>query len=200
MWADEYVAIDTETSGVGTSARILEVAVVTFSKGEPVREWSRLLCPPDVDWTSPKVQEALAVNKLTYDELHGKPTFEEVLPDLLVELSCPVWAAHNMDFDLRMLTQELQRLSRPALSPQLLVCTLGLASRLNTSGGKNKLQDVAARFGVTQNGAHRAAADARVAGLILSAMFKQGHLPSDDGRMSEMCRQADSAWKAKKRW
>jgi DNA polymerase-3 subunit epsilon len=199
-WADEYVAIDTETTGVGASARIVEVAAVTFSKGEPVREWSRLLCPPDVDWESPKVKEALAVNKITREQLSGQPTFAEVLPDLLLELSCDVWVAHNMDFDRRMLVQEHTRLERLLVLPPLSVCTLNLAVRLNTGGGRNKLHDVAARYGVKQEDAHRAAVDARVCGLILAAMFKEGRLPVDHGPMADLCRPPDAAWKGRPRW
>lgn len=196
MWTDSWAAFDTETSGVGTAARILEVGVVTFEGGQPVREWSQLICPPDVDWNDPKVQEALAVNKLTADLLHGRPTFEQILPDLLVELSHDVLVAHNADFDMRMIAQELQRLSRPALSPRLLICTLNLASHQRGQVKGNKLGDVAARYNVPQNGAHRAVVDAATCGLVLTAMLRAGHVPGEDAAMSELTKTAS----ARRRW
>lgn len=190
-WADGWVAFDTETTGLGPSARILEIGVVTFQEGVPVREWSALLCPPDVDWGSEQVQGALAVNKLTREMLVGKPTFEQVLPDLLVELShADVWVAHNAQFDMSMLTNELRRLGRPAIESPLLVCTRNLASHVGGGAGGNKLSQVAARFGVTQEDAHRAVVDARVCGLVLEAMRQRRLLPEGDVALGSLSRYA----------
>lgn len=181
---------------MGSTARVLEVGVVTFEGGRPVREWSALICPPDLDFTDSKVQEALAVNKLTRELLQGRLTFEQILPDLLVELSHDVLVAHNMDFDLRMLSQELKRLSRPALVPRLPICTLDLASHLSGKPKGNKLGDVATRYNIPQNGAHRAVADATVCGLVLAAMLRAGHVPGEDVAMSELTKTASS----RRRW
>jgi DNA polymerase III epsilon subunit-like protein len=199
-WKNSYISLDTETSGVGTSARILEVAVVVFENGAPVHTYSQLFCP-DIDYTEPKVAEALSVNKLRYDDLHGKPTFEQALPDLLVELAHPVWVAHNMDFDFRMLRQEFERLGRPLEPPPLRVCTMSLSSYLNPSVKGHKLGDVAGRCGVQQDGAHRAAVDATVCGHILTVFDKNAHFPEDLATMAEICKKADVQWKARfRRW
>jgi DNA polymerase-3 subunit epsilon len=190
MWSEGFVAFDTETTGVDSSARILEVACVTFERGVIVNEWSQMLCPENVDWDNPNVKKALSVNNIDVNELRDKPKFGDIVSDLLVELAHPVWVAHNMDFDLRMMNMELQRLSRPVLSPQLLICTLKLASRLNNGAPGNQLRDVACRFNVLQEGAHRAAADAITCGRVLARMHEQGHLPSDDEEMRAFCQRA----------
>jgi DNA polymerase-3 subunit epsilon len=199
MWSDGYAAFDTETSGLGASARVLEIGVVTFEGGKPVHEWSRLLCPEGVDWDNDKVKEALAVNKLTREQLQGQPTFDEILPDLLLELSLPTLVAHNAEFDVRMLNQELQRLSKPALSPQLLVCTKDLASHFNWTNDPNRLENVAPRYGVVQEAAHRAIVDARTCGLVLAAMLQRHPLPMDGARMAELCRTVNAAWRNRRR-
>jgi DNA polymerase-3 subunit epsilon len=199
-WRDSFVALDTETTGFGPKARIIEVAAVVFENRVPVREWSSLLLPEDVDWGSEKVAQALSVNKLTREQLQGKPTFAQVLPDLLVELSHDVLVAHNAEFDLAMLNQELQRLNRPVLSPQLLVCTRDLAFRFNWTNDGNKLDQAASRYGIAFEDAHRAAVDARTCGAILGAILEKHPLPTEVGPMAELCRAANAAWKAKRRW
>ena len=200
MWTDGWVALDTETTGFGSKARIVELACVTYERGEVVREWTQLLYPEDVDWSDRNVMKALEVNGIKHAELVGKPTFRDVLGDLLVELSHPVWVAHNASFDISMMNQELQRLGHPALSPQLLICTKNLASGLNNTAVGNRLSDVACRYNVLQEGAHRAAADAITCSRVLARMVEQGLLPSDDDSMKALCMRNHSNWQHKHRW
>ena len=200
MWADGFVAFDTETTGLGATARIVEIACVTFEKGVPTHEWTQLLYPEDVDWDDVGVRKALEVNRIDPASLRGQPSFAQALGDILVELSHPIWVAHNADFDVRMLNQELQRLGRPALTPQFLVCTKNLASQLNNTTTGNRLADVACRYNVLQEGAHRAAADAITCGRVLARMHEQGHLPSEDEAMKVLCARTSAQWKGKHRW
>lgn len=204
MWTDGWAAFDSETTGLGSDARIVELAVVTFDRGSDgvlraVREWSQMLCPGDIDWESKDVKKALEVNRLTRAELVDKPLFSDVLADFLVELSHPVWVAHNADFDVRMVNQELQRLRRPDLSPQLLVCTKNLAAHMRLSA-RNRLSDVAGYFKVQQEDAHRATVDAAVCGKVLAAMLAAGKLPAEDLAMHQLCAQASASWRGNHRW
>ena len=193
-WNDSWVAFDTETTGLDGRARIVEVAAVVFEGGVPVHEWSQLLCPEDVDWDNADVRKALEINRIDRKDLQGRPTFSQVLPDLLMEFSHDVWVAHNASFDMRMIGQELQRLNRPALSPKMLICTLELARHFG--GATNKLNEVAARFRIAMEDAHRAAVDARTCGLILNAMLLEGRVPREDVAMAELTKKAA----ARRRW
>ena len=193
-WHRSFVAFDTETTGLGSSARVLEIGAVTFEDGEVVHEWSQLLWPEGVNWDDPNVQSALAVNQLTREVLVGKPSFEDILPDLMVELANPVLVAHNATFDLRMLGQELARVVLPAptslLDPDLLICTRNLSAHLSVPVS-NKLKDAAAYYRVSQESAHRATVDAKVCGQVLLEMWKTGSLPEDNEKMLALCRQLD---------
>lgn len=200
MWFDGWVAFDTETTGLGSTARIVEVACVTFEHGKVVREWSQMLYPEDVNWDDANVQKALEVNRLTRAELQDKPRFHEVLGDLLLELSHPVWVAHNAEFDIRMLNQELQRLGRAALAPQFVICTLNLATQIANGATGNKLGDVARRWGVPQDGEHRAAADAITCGRILHTMHARSQLPREDHAMLEYCELSSRNRRSGRRW
>lgn len=200
MWTDGWTAFDTETTGLGSSARVVEVACVTFERGVVVREWTQMLFPDDVNWDDEQVKKALEVNGLTREELVDKPRFKDIAGDLLVELSHPVLVAHNAEFDVRMLNQELQRLGHPALSTQLLICTKNLASHIANGAKGNRLHEVAARYGVKQSGAHRAAVDAITCGNILQVMHTRGQLPREDPAMREYCELTNRAWNGKHRW
>jgi DNA polymerase III epsilon subunit-like protein len=197
-YTSSFLAIDVETTGFGRNARVLEIAAVAFENGLPVREYSQLLCPEGVDWNDSRVQEALLVNHLTYADLEGKPTFAQILPDLMVALAHPVWVAHNFSFDFLQVQQEFARAGRSLEAPPLTICTRRLAAYLSHEIKGNKLHEVAARYGVAQEGAHRAAVDARVCGYILYSMQKQGVLPADDAGIRELSRSADHSWRLRR--
>ena len=195
----EYVAWDTETSGLGPDARILEIGIVTFNHGEVVHEWSQLFCPQNVDWAHPSVQKALEVNGIKREDLEGQPTFESKLSEMLLEFSTDVWVAHNAAFDARMLTQEFDRLHRPHAAPPMLVCTM-LAAAYTSNERRNKLQDVATRFHVKQEDAHRAVVDATVCGRVFWEMLRQKIVPDSEEGMHEFMLKAEKSWKSRTRW
>lgn len=198
-WHEEFVAWDTETTGLGSTARIIEIAAVVFENGKPTREWSTLLCPTGVDWGDPKVQEALAVNHIAPHELTGKPTFEEALPDILLEFEHDTWVAHNASFDLRMLSQEMARINRPFTPPKLSVCTKNMSSYLNTGLPGNKLAQVAPHYNIVPENAHRAVVDARTCGQVLCAMLQQAPFPDTIEEMQDMLKRADKSWTTRSR-
>lgn len=189
----EFIAFDTETTGFGPDARIIEVGVVRMREGEVIDRWSQLICPDDVDWDSPNVQKALEVNKIKREELNDKPTFQEVAIDLLDRLSYPYLVAHNTPFDLRMLTQELTRMDMTLPTWDLVLDTCSLDFRV--SGGRGfKLENCARRWGVSFKDAHRAEVDAEVCGKIFWAMHVKQELPFDKEQMRAFQANATVAW------
>lgn len=173
-----YLAFDTETTGTGTSARIVELAIVYFTNGEIVEEWSQLFWPDGVDWGDDEVKKAMEINKLTEDELRGKPVFRHVLALIDEKLRGEqVWVAHNTPFDLRMLKQEYDRAGRPMPEPYPALDTMMLDVYCNRYEKSRKLVEVATRWGVPLTTAHRASVDAVTCGRILHTMLKSGRLP-----------------------
>ncbi len=201
-WYDSFVAFDTETTGLSSSAQIVEIGFVVFEHGAVVHECSQLLRPAGVDWDDENVKKAMEVNKLSRSELEDKPTFAEYLPDLMYELAFPVKVAHNADFDLRMIRQELSRLPSAqgaVLDADFVICTKDLSCYLNGATAVNRLNDVAARYGVEQLDAHRATVDASTCGKVLLAMLERSILPREDKAMKDLCRIANSQWKSRRR-
>ncbi len=199
-WHDNFTVFDTETTGLDESARIIEIGVVHFYKGKIVREWTALIHPNGVYWEEEKVQKALAVNKITFDEICGKPLFEEVRLEFLQEMSEEVWVAHNIKFDVRMVTQELKRLGEKLeYQPDLQLDTMTLDVRLNPGKMPRTLEAVAERWGVVYDVSHRAVADARTCGQVLWNMVRAGRLPDDPRAMRQLQLEGAEAWAHRER-
>ena len=194
MWKDSWLALDTETTGFGKHARILELGLVYFEGGEPVQEWSRIFNPPDLDWEHEDVLGALEVNGLSKEFCAQGVTFPEVLEDLVVWLEERVWVGHNITFDIRMLKQEFERAQTPWNFNALELCTQNFSWYFDSIRGGNKLEDVCVRWGVPQPFAHRAVIDAKVSGQVLQKMIEKGRLPLEVGTVDTMRKEAAAAW------
>lgn len=181
---DHFVAFDTETTGLGPDARILEVAVAHYYRGVFLRGWSTFIEPDEsvgkVDWESHGVKKALEINHITRDQLKGYPSFNGIMVRLFDELGAHVWVAHNAPFDLRMLKQELVRLKeRPPTRPEVCLCTKALDQQLSPGVSGFSLATVTKRWGVTPEGAHRALVDARACGDVLLRMIPKFEAGND---------------------
>lgn len=200
-WSDAWVAVDTETTGFGGDARVIEIGVTRFEYGQPVFAWSTLLYPPQVNWEDPKVQKAMEVNGLSRDELVGQPLFSQVYDKLLEVMEGEVWVAHNVDFDLRMFVQECNRCGKTELmqKPQVAFCTKSLAYQVAPDLPNHKLETVASRWRVPQEQAHRALDDSRTCGMVLSEMYGDALLPDDDQAMLTLFRASQQSWNRRRR-
>ncbi len=195
-WYTDFVALDTETTGLGEDARIVEIAVVRFVNLSPIETWDTLLNPVGIDWHSPGVRRALEINHLEREELESAPSFAEVLPTIIAKLvSTSVWVAHNTEFDLRMLRQEEDRLNAAARlpTPDLLLDTLLLDFMLVQGFLKRRLDVVCPRWGVSLGDAHRARADALACGTVLCNMVTK--LPPDVSKLKMAHDAAVGEWR-----
>lgn len=172
----QFIAFDTETTGVGEDARIVDLGIVVFSNCIPVMQWSSLINPGDVDWESPAVSQAMQVNGMLREELQDAPSFREAWTTAATMFGWgELFVAHNAQFDLRMLEQEAKRTpdvdyfgELPARSNT--ICTM-LADFVFRPGFFKRRLDVAAdAWSVKQEMAHRALADAMTCGRLLCAM------------------------------
>lgn len=182
LWRDDFIAYDTETTGFDSGARIIELAIVRFSGGEIKEIFSSTFDPPDVDWGSPSVQDASAINGLTKEKLAGCPTFGSHAGIILEYFQkCGVWVAHNAKFDQRMLQQEFRKWGREfqPTNQHWSLCTLSIARQLNSNFGGNKLAEACARYGVELIDAHTAEADTIAAGQLFIKQLQSGKLPNN---------------------
>lgn len=151
-----YAVVDVETSGLSPADdRVLSLAVlVTDVDGRKQDEFATLLnpgCDPGPVW----------VHGLTARRLRGAPQFPDIVARLHAMLDGRVFVAHNAQFDYGFLFHESQRAGAHLPTTHRL-CTIALSRRLNLPVPNQRLESVAAYWGVRQHAAHDALEDARV--------------------------------------
>ena len=147
------VVIDTETTGLGKSDRIVEIAAITIDPktGEIIDEFETLVNPQrDIGPTS--------IHGITPSMVEAAPTFDEIATALARRLTGAILAGHNLSFDVRMLFQEYGRLNS-SFDAGHGRCTLR-ATRL-------KLASACAKHGIRLSETHRAYDDALATARLL---------------------------------
>ncbi len=148
---ERFAVIDTETTGFSKHDRVVELAVVTVVDGETVDEYDTLIQPN-------RDPGPVHIHGITPEMLQAAPTFDQVLPDIATRVDGAVLVAHNISFDMRMLSQEVGRVDGASFSAGDGICTYKMTG--------SKLA-VAARDAGLGSQEHTALGDARlVAGLL----------------------------------
>ena len=169
-WADDtplsevvFCVLDTETTGTDpTVDSIVEVGVVTMrGDGTVLDRWSTTVCPSN-GWVT-----GTQIHGIDRETMAGSPTFDEVLRPLVARMSGKPILAHNTNFDVNMLWAEFERCGYQA-GATVAVDTRDLAALHGFES--QKLGDLAAVYGLVNEAAHRAWADAEVCGNLLSVM------------------------------
>lgn len=96
-WIEKgFVIVDTETTGLGTDAEIVEISIVDCA--------GNILLDTLVKPSKAIPAEATAIHGITDEMVADAPVWGEVLPHV-VELTRKGWVAYNASFDARMLRQ-----------------------------------------------------------------------------------------------
>jgi len=154
-----FVVIDVETTGFGTTDRVVEVAAILLDwrSGKEIEVLQSLVNP------GRPVGSATRVHGITDAMLASAPRFSAIAPDLRQMLQSAPVVAHNISFDRRMLTQEFRRI-RTTWPPTDEHCTYGLTGQ--------KLSVACAERGIVIDGHHRALADARATAELFRAVTR----------------------------
>lgn len=168
-WKDLHlVVVDTETTGLDArTERVIEVGIIHFEGGVVVDRYGVLIDPG-----VPIPKEVVELTGIKDEDVRGGPPFAAVAEEVHRRLSQGVIVGYNLAFDRGFLTAELERAGlgwpdRPCLDPLILV------RELHRNQGSKKLGAAAARMGIVLEEAHRATADAEVAGLVLLELAKR---------------------------
>jgi DNA polymerase-3 subunit epsilon len=170
--AQEFTAIDFETTGLNPGHLIEIAAVRVRADGTVLGELSTLINPGRGIDPGPT-----HIHRITRQQLDQAPSLGEVLGDFFDLCRGSVVVAHNLPFEKRFLTEELIRLG--VRIPELPgVCTLS-ASRLAFRLPNYRLATVAAAIGITEYAAHTALADAQVCARLVSSLVMTHRLGLD---------------------
>jgi DNA polymerase III epsilon subunit-like protein len=168
---DQWMILDTETTGFGAADDIIEVAAVT-PHGEIL-----INC-----LIQPSQRIPLEITRLTgiaNDMALGRPRFRLAWEQALAShLGARGVIAYNAPFDIRMLQQNIQRHCGVVWSPVSSGCLMrAYASYHGERGARggyrsHKLGVACAQMGITHDRAHRALGDCLVSAQLLQAMAR----------------------------
>lgn len=182
-----FVVVDVETTGGSAHAgdRVTEVAAVVV-QGAEIRDVFQSLVNPERP-IPPFITHLTGISDAM---VHSAPVFRDIAGDLAVELAGRVFVAHNARFDWSFLNAEYARVTTGSLDAiaEAQLCTVRLARRMLTHLPRRNLDAVAHHYGVTIDGRHRAAGDARATALVLVGLLKDAE------------RQGLYTWESLQRW
>jgi DNA polymerase III epsilon subunit-like protein len=177
-----YVALDLETTGLSTREdHIIEIGFVEYdAKGKEIGRWGQLVCPPpnengEITTGGPEVE---AIHGIKVKDVIGKPTFDQVLPEIHKRLEGATVIGHNLGFDTKHLRASFRKYAgdSPELSNHTWtgeVDTLFHASRHMEGLENNKLVTVSGSLGIPYTNGHRAVHDAAVSGEVFFKLRKR---------------------------
>jgi DNA polymerase-3 subunit epsilon len=161
-----WTVVDLETTGVGASARIVEIGAVRLEGGEQVGTLSRLVDPGIP--MPPRISQLTGIRDR---DLAGAGPLRPALAELLALARDSVFVAHNASFDVGMLDRALMRLDGTRIGMRVLD-TVALARRLLAGRlARFDLASVSERFDVTVRPCHRALPDAQATAEVLLALI-----------------------------
>jgi DNA polymerase-3 subunit epsilon len=149
------IIFDTETTGLDNRAdRVIEIGGIELFNHFPTGKTIHLYINPGDRKVHP---DALAVHGITDEFLKDKPSFGDVVDEILVFFGEAKWIAHNATFDMGFVNAEFARLGRPPILPDTVIDTLAMARRKHPMG-PNSLDALCRRYGIdnshrTQHGA-----------------------------------------------
>jgi DNA polymerase III subunit epsilon len=164
----EFLAVDTETNGLGRElCELTEVGSVLVGGGELHERWSSLVGVAQP--LSRGIQRFTGISQAMVD---AAPPPERVLPDLAARLRGRVLVAHSARFDARVLRQAFDRAALTWPDPPVL-CTVALARRLAPLQRRRGLAALADALGIEVEGVHRALPDAETCARVFCALFSK---------------------------
>ena len=168
------VVVDTETTGTGPLAEVIEIAVLVLFAADlrPVAPvWSGLARP-----RNPIPPEATAVHGITDEMVTEMPSPVRVVVDAInyaeqhTRASPAAWLAHNASFDLAMIDRALGPGAPRTGWP--VYCSLALAREAFPRMRSHRMEHLAARLGLPAQTAHRAFGDVQTTAAMVRKVLK----------------------------
>lgn len=150
-----FVCIDCEMTGLDlVGDRIIEVGLIKFTFNEILEEYETLIYPE-----RPIPPESIAIHHITDEMVAGKPTIDQVLPQILAMAGSHTLIGHGIKHDVELLALASERAGiQTTIARNLRMDTLRLA-RLYGESPVNSLEQLRRHFNIEPEGAHRAMSD-----------------------------------------
>jgi DNA polymerase III epsilon subunit family exonuclease len=159
----DFVVLDVEAiTGRSIPTRMIELGASRICDGKICDEFQTLVNP---DLPLPRFISALT--GITNEMLSAAPPFESVIESWLTFAGDAVLVAHNSNFDLNLLNQEIARVFPGCRMRNPDLCTVQLARRVAPDLERHNLDALVDHFGIEITERHRAAGDARATAHVL---------------------------------
>lgn len=167
MHNDKFVVIDLETTGNAPKKgdKIIQFAAVVIENGEITEKYSSFI--------HPGIDIPIFIKELTgitNEMVKEAPAFAEVAPTILSMLDDAYFVAHNVQFDLTFLNEELVASGYNEYAGPV-IDTVELARILYPTADGYQLNDLALQMGFDHDRPHQADSDAFVTAKILKQMI-----------------------------
>lgn len=159
----DVIIVDTETTGSGVGARLVELGALHVRDGKVVAQFQTLVDPEE---QIPAY--VIRIHGITNAMVKGAPRAKLVLPAFLAFVGNRCLMAHNAGFDRGIIAQELQRvgMKRPDIP---MFCSLKLARKVFPQAPNHKLSTLASYLKIPDPPSHRAIADCMTTVGVLAA-------------------------------
>lgn len=140
------IVFDTETTGleVEKGHRIIDIGAIELFDKIPTGKTFQVYINPEIVIT----EENTKIHGLTNEFLRNKPTFQEIAEDLLIFFGDSILVAHNANFDIGFLNNELLKAGVPLLKNKV-KDTLEIAKSLYRNSFYS-LDALCRRFGISK--------------------------------------------------
>lgn len=164
-----YVVVDVETTGTSPwrGDRITEIAAIVVRDGVVAERFVTLVNPERS--IPPMITNLTHIN---WEMVRDAPRFRDICEQVVSVLQGHVFVAHNVEFDWRFVTAEIQRATGQRLLGRRL-CTVRLARRVLPQLRSRRLDSVANYYGVEIVGRHRAGGDADATAHVLLRLLDE---------------------------
>ena len=171
------IIFDTETTGLESKLdRIIETGGAELTNNFPTGRTLHLYINPADRKVHP---DALAVHGITDEFLKDKPSFAEVVSEIIEFFDGAKWIAHNATFDMGFINAEFERLGLPPVPSDRVLDTLAMARRKHPMG-PNSLDALCRRYGI--DNAHRTKHGA----LLDSELLAEVYIEMTGGRQAAL--------------
>lgn len=149
----DVVIVDTETTGAGPGARLVEIGALHVRDGKVIAQFQTLIDPEE---NIPSY--VIRIHGITNAMVKGAPRAKLVLPAFLEFVGDRCLLAHNAAFDRGIIAQELLRvgMKRPDIP---MFCSVRLARKVFPQAPNHKLSTLASYLKIPDPPSHRAIAD-----------------------------------------
>ena len=118
------IILDIETSGLDYKEghRVIEIGCIELNRKEVGSHFHRYINP-----LKTLTEENMNIHGITNEYLEDKPLFEDVADDFLSFIQDSFIIAHNANFDVGFLNNELEKISKPTIDQDRVVDTVVIA-------------------------------------------------------------------------